>query len=123
VYPEDRQPAEAPKFHRKVVGGYYASPTGQSLRCSELKEQWGEPSSTAASGNRTTLTYRHDLIWAGIVAMLVLPIPLALPIGRKRTTIECADDVIVKASGTQTGSSAAYCGLISTLPQWGCKTE
>jgi hypothetical protein len=122
LYPKNLATIDHPQVGPTL--GYY-SPGGLNnpAKCSEIKSRWGDPNNTSLNGNETTLVYKQGLVWAGVMPIVVVPIPLALPVGRKNTTLICVDDAIIRATGTETGLSAAYCGVISERPDYGCKTE
>jgi len=122
LYPKSSATIDHPQVG-PTLGFYGPGGVNNSTKCSEIKSRWGEPNHSSLKGSETTLEYKYGLVWAGIMPIVLIPIPLALPVGRKSITMICVDDEIIRATGTETGLSAAYCGLISERPDYGCKTE
>ncbi|MDH2916272.1 MAG: hypothetical protein PXX77_05265 [Gallionella sp.] len=129
MYPVNSAIAEKPVVMKHfAVGEYIGSnvhlpASAPNLRCSEILSIWGEPHRAWQNGIESSLVYKHGLVWAGIMPIVFVPIPLALPVGRKSTTLECVDDVLMKVYGTETGAVAAYCGVLSEQPKYGCRFE
>jgi hypothetical protein len=104
--------------------GHSSSFSETPTKCIEVVTRWGEPSHKSVDSNGSTFVYKEEgFAWAGIMPMIGIPIPLVIPVESKSTTLICKNDVVIMASKTVTGYSAAYCGMISEAPQWGCKTE
>ena len=122
LYPKSLATIDHPQVG-STLGDYSPGSLNNSTKCSEIKSRWGEPNHISRNGNETTLVYKYGLVWAGVMPIAVIPIPLVLPIESKSTTLICRDDEIIRATGTETGLSAAYCGVISEQPDYGCKTE
>ena len=93
------------------------------MTCAALEARWGPPNLRETQGTETTLTYKSGFVWAGLMPMLLIPIPLVLPVWRKHTSMICKDGAVVKATGNTTGATGGYCGLTSERPDWGCKWE
>jgi len=121
LYPNDTTPISNPKI--SSFGNIYTTRNEKQYTCLEVVELWGEPDSLVTEGEIKTLTYKYGLVFAGIMPIVIIPIPLALPVGQKKTIIECQNDIVVRAYKTETGMSAAYCGMISERPDYGCQTE
>lgn len=122
LYPSDTTPISNPKISSSF-GKIYTTRNEKQYTCSEVIELWGEPDSLDTEGEIKTLTYKYGLVFAGIMPIVIIPIPLALPVGQKKTIIECHNNIVVRAYKTATGMSAAYCGMISERPDYGCQTE
>lgn len=122
LYPQASKAIENPKIGAGV-GEYYENTKSTPLTCSEVRAQWGVPSQQSTAGTESTMVYKRGLVWAGVMPIVVVPIPIALPVGRKTTTMTCKGNTLVRAIGTETGLSAAYCGMISERPEYGCRTE
>ncbi len=123
IYPTDRPLAQMPEFGPDIGEyypriNYYRSINPGSLKCSELMAQWGPPNNLTVKGEEKTLTYKHGLVFAGLVPFIVIPIPLVLPVGRKSAVITCHEEQILNALGTATKLSGAVCG-IGTFVQGG----
>lgn len=80
--------------------------------CDALIRHWGDPAKTSVSGQQRRLTYKQGLSWAGIMPIVIVPIPLAVPSGHKTVTFTCDGDNVVEASGITTKNSGLYCGLL-----------
>lgn len=122
LYPKDYPTTDNPDV--SVIAGHYSShKTSYSLDCTEVIRKWGEPSQTYKNNEETLLVYKHGITWAGIMPIIGVPIPIALPVGRKSTSLVCKGDQVIKAMRTGTGIASAYCGMISEKPEYGCQTE
>ncbi len=63
---------------------YFALKSEPKLIKQELLELWGQPDKQSTDGNCEVLTYYSGRNWSGIGAfVLVAPIPIGLPTGRK----------------------------------------
>ena len=70
-----------------------------------LKTHWGEPKSirqASATDLDEIWTYKFGPNWRGIVAVVLVPIPIALPAGRARVQFVLRDGCVI--SGKQTKS-------------------
>lgn len=123
LYPKERSVTHDPEFGPDI-GEYYPrinyhrSINPGSLKCSELITQWGLPNNISAVGEKKILIYKHGLVFTGLLPILGVPIPLALPTGRKSTTITCDGEKIMNVFGTGTEMSGTACG-IGTFTQGG----
>ena len=97
--------------------------SNREFTCEQVRGLWGEPDDVDVEGDHETLVYKKGLVFAGVMPFVVIPIPLALPVGQKNTTIECEKGVVVRAYKRGTTISAAYCGMISEKPEFGCQAE
>ncbi|HEX8329144.1 MAG TPA: hypothetical protein VF629_16545 [Hymenobacter sp.] len=58
---------------------------------------WGSPKRKEAKEGRELWVYRSDeLAWRGIEVWAIVPIPLLLPVGFKKVTLEFEDGVMTK---------------------------
>ena len=122
LYPQDSATTDNP--HVSIIRGYYsADKTPDSIDCMEVIRRWGEPSKTYRDGETSTLVYKEGLVWAGVMPIIGIPIPIAVPVGRKSTSLVCRGDDVIKAMQTETRLAAAYCGMISEKPEYGCQAE
>jgi hypothetical protein len=120
-YPTESTRVDPSTGYKK--GANYQDMEKAPTNCTELEGHLGEPNLRSTNGNERTLVYRTGFVWAGVVPMVVLPIPLILPVGRKHSTFLCRDNVLIKASGTTTGLSGAYCGYTNAQFDFGCSWE
>lgn len=123
VYPTTSPPIEHPWIGVEV--GTYNEPyrSWAPTKCTEVMARWGKPDQQSVDGRVTTLVYKKGFAWAGILPIIGVPIPFVIPVAQKSTILACENDVVMSASGTATGYSGAYCGLISEAVKWGCKTD
>ena len=85
-----------------------------SEKCSEIISRWGKPSYKSFDGDLSTYTYMHDFVWLGVIPIVLVPIPLALPVGRRTTALTCRDDKVIRATGTESGIVFVLCGQITS---------
>jgi len=126
IFPKKEATRVKPRIGKSVgaliVGNRYPlAEQGPGATCTQVIAQWGEPDHQSADGSETTLVYRQGLAWAGIMPMVLLPIPLILPVYPKSTTLTCKDDVLVSAYQISTSMAAAGCGMLDEGGvRWGC---
>jgi hypothetical protein len=87
-----------------------------------LENHWGKPASIAQFGANNLdhiWTYKHGAIWGGIEVFVLIPIPIALPVGREKVRFLLRDDRVVSATriesqtvGGMFGYSIGPCGII-----------
>jgi hypothetical protein len=119
-------------YPKKIPVGEYK----RYAKCAELIASWGQPDHQSVDGSATTLVYKMGYKWAGVMPMIIIPIPLVIPVGRNSTSLVCEDGVLIGASGTEIGLLdtetdyvGGYCGWINIIkfvgnePSWGCKTN
>jgi len=63
-----------------------------------LATNYGKPTSVSTNANEEVWTYQSDRIWAGVMPVVIVPIPLAVPVGRERIVFVIRDDRIVSAT-------------------------
>ena len=68
-----------------------------------LQTHWGSPNHVrpARGGVDEVWTYRFGPIWEGIMPCLIVPIPLELPVGRKKVCFTLHDGQVVSVSSTR----------------------
>src|SRR5580658_85638 len=86
-----------------------------------LEAHWGKPKSIrhpGATDSDEIWTYQFNLNWNGVVAAVLVPIPIVLPVGRERVQFVLRHGVVVSGKETWTrwvggayGLSAGPCGL------------
>src|SRR5689334_23792220 len=89
VYPTYFPPLERPS----IGGNKGAYHSGRDLKapvkCTEVIARWGQPDNQSVDGNATTLVYKRGFTWAGVVPMIIIPLPLVIPVGTKSTSLVC----------------------------------
>ncbi len=101
----------------------YGSPVteeGPRGTCTEVIAQHGEPDHRSVDGRETSLVYRHGVAWAGIMPIIIFPIPVALPVFSDSVTYTCKDDVLISVYQITTRSVGAVCGMLDEGGRWGC---
>ena len=129
IFPMKEAPWVKPRIG-KSVGTLSGFPRGYrypfteedpGATCTEVIAQWGEPDHQSVDGSETTLVYRHGVAWAGIMPIILFPIPVALPVFPKSTTLTCKDNVLMSAYQIATGMATASCGVLDEGGvRWGC---
>ena len=80
-----------------------------------LEAHWGKPASIIHAGTDhldEIWTYKYDMIWEGIEAMVLVPIPIALPIEREKVRFVLRGGRVVSAERKQSrmvGGAYGYC--------------
>lgn len=121
-YPENSTAIINPKIGIGI-GEYRINETGEPDSCSQALTHWGNPNETMVKENDTHLRYDHGPTWLGIMAIIVFPIPIAIPVGKKHTTLICRNGFVIEAKRSFTAQHAFYCGVISAQPEYGCRAE
>src|SRR5690349_24217698 len=65
-----------------------------------------------SSGLEEVWTYRFRPIWVGVVPCVIVPIPLALPVGRQTICFKLRDGNVVSASTTTPWMAGGVAGFI-----------
>lgn len=81
-----------------------------------LESHWGKPSSVGhvgAAGSEEIWTYKFSPIWQGVMPVVLVPIPIALPLGREKVAFVLRDGCVVSATQSrhQTVGGAVGFGL------------
>ena len=80
-----------------------------------LEEYWGKPAKVcpapSASGG-DIWTYRFGCLWNGVAAVVILPIPVALPVGREKVSFLVLDGRVVSAKVVRQQESGIIAGCI-----------
>ena len=123
LYPHDWAEVESPMIGS--TRGHFFRNTDKSIQftCSQVVDLWGEPDDVIEEDGLKQLVYTHGLVFAGVMPFIVIPIPLALPVGSEKDVVECANGVVKRAYKVGTELSAAYCGMTSEKPSFGCEIE
>jgi hypothetical protein len=90
-----REPVVGEKSHYGVYRAY-RQPRTTTV---SLTERWGEPASVATlpSTGDELWTYEFGTVWYGIIPCVVLPVPLALPLGREKVILRVRDREVISA--------------------------
>lgn len=129
VFPMKESPWVKPRIGKSVGtlssgSGYYVKEEDPPVTCTEVMAQWGEPDHQSVDGGETTLVYRHGVAWAGIMPIIIFPIPVILPVFPKSTTLTCKENVLISAYQIATTFAAAACGMLDEAGvNWSCGTS
>lgn len=77
-----------------------------------IREAWGEPDKI--SNNDKYEVWRYDqggFAWAGIIPILIIPIPLIAPVGKNSVTFNFNGDELASVSSEKREGGIAICGL------------
>ena len=85
-----------------------------------LHERRGEPDERIVhDGSQEDWVYIDEgLRWKGLILFLVIPIPLAVPVGREHDVFHLNDGVVQRVDHVRMTWSASACGLLGH--RWGC---
>src|SRR5215831_13536206 len=70
-------------FYPEKVPVWVKPSTGTTLpeeTCTAVMAQHGKPDHQSVDSGETTVVYRDGVAWAGIMPVIVFPIPVALPV-------------------------------------------
>ena len=88
-----------------------------------LENHWGKPSSIThgGAGSETIWTYKFRPVWKGVVPVVLVPIPIAVPAGRERVQFVLRDGCVIRAtqSRRQRVGGAAGFGFGPCGPSFG----
>lgn len=59
---------------------------------SSIEAVWGKPENVTIENNNKTVTYNRGLRWRGFVAVIIVPIPIAIPVGHRTVTLSFEND-------------------------------
>jgi hypothetical protein len=85
---------------KRSLGAVHAANPETQLTAVSLRERWGEPASIApgaSSSDGELWTYTFGPVWYGIIPCVVLPIPLALPLGKEKAIFHVRDGDVISA--------------------------
>jgi hypothetical protein len=85
-----------------------------------MRVHWDSPKrlTRVPGGSDELWTYNFRRIWVGVVPCVILPIPLALPVGREKICFRLRDGRVVSASTTKPWMVGAVAGF-SLSPEGG----
>jgi len=111
--------------HRRTIEyGYPNQDTGLRETAEEILKYRGEPDKVRRIDEQEWWYYDRKVAWRGVVAWLIVPIPLLVPIGRNETVYEFNNGIRIDKVVKDTGYSGFVCGAIF-VPDggyWGCET-
>jgi hypothetical protein len=97
-----------------------SKPIRDSIRftINDVRAEWGKPRKIEHFGNKTVLHYSDGLRWRGCIIIVLLPIPLAVPVGTKTVQFEFTNDMLDRweIHGTHSIFSIAGFNLIPVAP-------
>ena len=99
-------------------GKFAANNLKKKYTCSYVEEKWGKPSTVEVDDNKSTLLYSRGSQWVGVMPFLIIPIPLVFPVGTESITIECENDIAIKAHRLTTWSYICACSLKYDAQCW-----
>lgn len=98
----------------KLMGRGYISGSEEriSYQKADVLQAWGEPDSKKAKGEIEYWRYEQDgLAWAGLVPVLVIPVPLVVPVGKNHATLGFSGDELVSAVRKDRTPAGGMCGM------------
>jgi len=122
LYPHDWYDINNPAIG-STPGHYFSNNTNRAFTCDQVRAWWGAPDDSVVAGDNEILVYKSGLVFAGVMPFVVVPVPLALPVGQKKISVECVQGRVVRAYKLGTTISAAYCGVINERPEFGCRVD
>ena len=86
-----------------------------------LEAHWGKPTSISHAGTDhldEIWTYRFGVIWEGVMPMILVPVPIALPVGREKVRFVLRDGRVLSVTRSESqmvggayGYSIGPCGI------------
>ena len=79
-----------------------------------LQAHWGKPASVSHLGGAVQdeiWTYRFGPIWEGIMPIVVIPIPIALPVGRETVRFVLRDGRVIGATQSRQQAAGGAVGV------------
>ena len=74
---------------------------------------WGEPDSKAVDGAVEEWRYnREGLAWAGLIPVVIIPIPLVAPVGKNGVVLSFNGNELIKAKENNREGGMAMCGWL-----------
>jgi hypothetical protein len=98
-----------------VHGAVVSTGDKPGLAAADLKESWGPPAKIEhVSAHEERWIYNGpEKRWGGVIlALVVLPLPLCVPVGHERATMLVRDNVVVQATVEVDDESGTWCGLV-----------
>ncbi len=97
VSPEQK-PGKYDSFGRNMLKSDYSMQINspRTFTMADVKAEWGKPEEVYTSGDETELVYAKGLRWRGFIVSPLIPIPLAIPVGRKTVRFKFNNDELVR---------------------------
>ena len=76
----------------------------------DVLKAWGQPDSKKLKGEIEYWRYEHGLAWAGLIPVLIVPVPLVLPVGKNGATLAFSGDELVSAVSRDRDMAGGMCG-------------
>lgn len=74
-------------------------------------EIWGKPDSIKVNGAKEQWKYNQTgLAWAGLIPVIIVPIPLLVPVGKNGVVLVFQDELLISAIKNQREGNIAMCG-------------
>lgn len=70
----------------------YDSSTKKFISPANIEAVWGKPERIIIKNNKKHITYNKGLRWKGMIAIVIIPIPIAVPVGHKTVTFNFEND-------------------------------
>lgn len=78
----------------------------------DVLQAWGEPDAKKVGGEIEYWIYKQDsLAWAGLIPMVIIPIPLVVPVGKNSVTLGFSGDELVSAVSQDRDGAGGVCGM------------
>ena len=81
------------------------------LRLSDVESNWGVPNKVVIEGKKKTVSYKNGLMWNGVVLLLILPMPLAVPVGYSWINFHFDGDELTNWTFSENHYCITYAGL------------
>ena len=96
---------------RLMGRGYISAKRAHSgYQKADVLKAWGEPDSKKIKRGVEYWRYEQGLAWAGLIPVLVVPVPLVLPVGKNSATLAFSGDELVSAVSRDRDMSGGMCG-------------
>jgi len=105
-----------------VTARYGSERNGAKYTAQWLEARWGKPASvehTSNLGSEELWTYKFDRSWCGLVPMVIVPIPLALPVARYKIQFALRNGQVESAEQGKGQFSGVGAGIVGP-DGWGC---
>lgn len=79
----------------------------------DVLNRWGAPARRSADGASERWHYKREIGWSGMIAFVIVPIPLLVPVGYRETVVEFSGDSLVKMSRAVGRQRGGVCGIVA----------
>lgn len=94
------------------VRGFVIGHMAEEISQEKLIQAWGEPDLKYREGGYEYWRYDKDkYIWSGVVAVVIIPIPLMVPTGTDHAIFKVHDTNILSVSENRNFGKTVLCGL------------